>query len=606
MVETENEQRTMQMIAITRRLSLAAVCLLWLAQGQAAEPTIAGTMDGIVARMRAALSVEELLRLDEPSVQRFINAGDRDVLATQYWRFEVNVPVVVSVMRDVTQAEVPFWLPATGFRKTELTVANEHNQYEVWQKNFDAGRVGLGINGFTKHRPPYFVCVRPQAASARLELSHFLPVGQEVLEMREGALTYHDWTELVLTKVPEELKGQKLLPTTRGRAREAHLVQAFRKAPHPSSSKPDQVVLTWSESPRTTQTIQWRTSPAVEAGVVRYKEKKAGAASGWKETAASRQKLEDRLLANDPVVNHFTATLRDLKPATTYVYSVGDATDDLRSDVSEFTTAPDANSPFTFVFISDPHNGPASGKLLTHALERYPETAFCTISGDLVATGQHREDYEQLFHNTRDFVRRRPLVPAIGNHDALDGLGAGLYLSLFGLPTNGSPRVPSKASYSLEYGNALFLILDVTSPVADQKAWLENQLAGTKATWKFAVFHFPPYALEAEYPDIVQEWGSLFDKYHVDFALCGHVHYYVRTHPLKQGQRAKSPADGTIYLITVAVPGRTRTLPKPDYAAVVELSGLPLYQMFTINGNRLVTRSCDLEGNIRDELVIEK
>lgn len=596
----------MQLITISRRFWLAVTCLLCLSHGYAAEPTVTGTIDGIVLRMRAALGEEELLQLDERTVQKFITPEDRNVLATQYWHFEVNVPVVVSVMRDASQTEVPFWLPAGGFRKTNLTVANEEYQYEVWQKSFGAGRVGLGINDFAKHRPHYFVCVRPQASSASLELSHFFPADQELLEMRKGAFVYHDWTELVLTKVPDELSGQKLLPTIRGRAREAQLVQAFRKTPYPSSGKPDQVVLTWSESPRTTQTIQWRSSLAVEMGVVRYKEKKAGAASGWKETAASRKKLEDRFLANDPIVNHFTATLRDLKPATAYVYSVGGPTDDLRSEPSEFTTAPDGNSPFTFVFLSDPHNSPASGKLLAHALERYPETAFCTISGDLVNTGQYREDYEQLFHHTRDFVRRRPLVPALGNHDAIDGLGADVYLSLFALPTNGAPRVSSEASYSLEYGNALFLILDVNSSVADQRPWLEGQLARTKTTWKFAIFHFPPYAPDDDYPDIIREWCSVFDKYHVDFVLSGHVHYYVRTHPLKAGRRVSSPAEGTIYLVTVAVPGRERTMPKPAYAAVVEHAGLPLYQIFTINGNRLVTRSCDLEGKIRDELVIEK
>jgi hypothetical protein len=35
-------------------------------------------------------------------------------------------------------------------------------------------------------------------------------------------------------------------------------------------------------------------------------------------------------------------------------------------------------------------------------------------------------------------------------------------------------------------------------------------------------------------------------------------------------------------------------------------SGLPVYQAFMIDGNRLVTRSCDLEGRTRDECVVEK
>ena len=76
--------------------------------------------------------------------------------------------------------------------------------------------------------------------------------------------------------------------------------------------------------------------------------------------------------------------------------------------------------------------------------------------------------------------------------------------------------------------------------------------------------------------------------------------------PQAYGRRVSSPAGGTIYLVTVSVPGRARELPKPAYAAVIEDAGRPLYQVFTIDGKRLVTRSCDLEGNIRDELVVEK
>jgi len=410
----------------------------------------------------------------------------------------------------------------------------------------------------------------------------------------------------VLTQVPDTLTGQKLLPTIRGRAREAQLVQAFRQTPLPSSVQPDQIALTWSASPKTTQTIQWRTAPSVTLGTVRYQLKGDGLEKRWKEVKASRQTLEDGLLFNDPSVNRFTATLRGLKPATTYVYSVGGLTEDSRSELSEFTTAPDRDAPFTFVWLSDTHNSPATARLLARVREQHPEAAFCTISGDLVGTGQYREDWDQLFQHTQDFARTRPIVPAMGNHDTLDGLGAELYLTLFGLPTNGPRRVERERTYSLEYGNALFLILDSTVSVEDQRAWLEARLARTKATWKFAVFHFPPYAPAMEYPDIIKDWCSVFDKYHVDFVLSGHVHHYTRTHPIKDGKRVGSPTEGTVYLVTVSVPNRQGKMEKPDYVAVVERPGAPLYHSFAIDGNRLVTRSCDVDGSVRDELVVEK
>jgi len=116
--------------------------------------------------------------------------------------------------------------------------------------------------------------------------------------------------------VPDALKGQILLPTIRGRAREANLIDAFRKAPYPSSDKPDNVVLTWSGDPKTTQTIQWRSK--TPGASVRYREAAATADSPWLDAKAECRTLTDRLLVNDRETSHCTATLQGLKPGTTY------------------------------------------------------------------------------------------------------------------------------------------------------------------------------------------------------------------------------------------------------------------------------------------------
>src|SRR5208283_2733809 len=122
--QPNSPQSKMQRIMIPRRRWLVAVGLLFMVGSHAAEPSVTGTIDGIVARMQTALGPEMLLQLDERAVQQFITRQDRQVLATQYWHFDVNVPVVVSVMRDVNQVELPFWLPQAGFHKTDLRVAN--------------------------------------------------------------------------------------------------------------------------------------------------------------------------------------------------------------------------------------------------------------------------------------------------------------------------------------------------------------------------------------------------------------------------------------------------------------------------------------------------
>ncbi len=88
----------------------------------------------------------------------------------------------------------------------------------------------------------------------------------------------------------------------------------------------------------------------------------------------------------------------------------------------------------------------------------------------------------------------------------------------------------------------------------------------------------------------------------------GHVHYYQRTRPMKNGKPVASPADGTIHLISLATTGHQwkRKMPEiPDYIVKV-MSGGPWYQKFDIDGNRLVFHTYDTDGNVLDELSIEK
>lgn len=196
-------------------------------------------------------------------------------------------------------------------------------------------------------------------------------------------------------------------------------------------------------------------------------------------------------------------------------------------------------------------------------------------------------------------------MPGLGNHDDQDGLGAWMYFDLFALPQNGPQNLEPERDYSFEYSNALFLILDVTSETQDQVAWIEKQLANTEATWKFAVFHFPPYMYESDYPEIRNLWGDVFDKYHLDMAMSGHVHTYVRSKPMYNEASVASPAKGTIYLVSIAIPNRDNETPDEEYTEV-HIGGEMLYQTLSIDGNKLVYNALNMEGDIRDQLIIEK
>jgi hypothetical protein len=61
------------------------------------------------------------------------------------------------------------------------------------KKKFNAGHVGLGVNGFEDYMLHYFVSVAPQNKNDQLELSNFFPANQYIGVLRDSAFTYHDW-----------------------------------------------------------------------------------------------------------------------------------------------------------------------------------------------------------------------------------------------------------------------------------------------------------------------------------------------------------------------------------------------------------------------------
>ena len=93
------------------------------------EHTVKGAMDKVVAELYKTTSQADLLKMDNDKAMAFFSEDELKVLSSRHWMFDVNVPVVVSVMRSSKQKTLPFWLPEAGFIKTEMTVDNEQTIY---------------------------------------------------------------------------------------------------------------------------------------------------------------------------------------------------------------------------------------------------------------------------------------------------------------------------------------------------------------------------------------------------------------------------------------------------------------------------------------------
>lgn len=563
-------------------------------------PDLKSTIDGIVTRLYAEIPADSLNLLTEDFFHGYLTEKEKSVMSSQYWILEVNQPVRISLMRHVDQKILPFWLPNSGFEKTDLLVKNELSTYEVWQKEEKSGKINLGINGLDKHRPVYFISLSPLEKNKKLEIKPIFPAQQHFETFEPGAFTYHDWDGLKITEVPESLLGDVLLTTIRGRAREAHLVHAFRSTDFPSSSTPDLTVLHWDSDPKTSISVNWRTGPTITEGHVKYWVK---GSTDTLTKASTGLEIEDRLLQNDRFTLRHTAGLTGLKSGTSYEYFIG--TEPEEGKVFSFETEPEIAKDFSFIWFGDMHNDPKTGQLVKDATERFPETKFYISSGDLVNTGLHRDDWDKVFSYTGESFARRPFMPVPGNHDSQDGLGAWMLQSLFDLPTNGPGEEYAERSYFFRYGDALFLMMDGTLSIPDQADWLEKTLSENPTKWKFLTVHFPAYNSVEPYPEIQDSWIPILEKYDADLYFSGHFHYYMRSKPLREFKQGSE--SNLIFVHSASAHGKGFESDKQDSTfTVLSFPNDYLYQKIDIKGNTLTLSSYQADGKLLDQFSIKK
>ena len=594
-----------------RNLLIFAIAILLGCAHADATPAVSESVASIIERLRAAVPPEDLVALTPEQALPYLTPEDKAILGSEHITFTVNVPVVVTIFRDVTQGEFPFWLTERGFQLGEGQVKADKRVFEIWSTSFPAGNIGLGVNSISGAGRHYFASIAPTRPDADLKISNVFPEHHTLGEMKVGERIYVSSGDEI-TELPAGLQGQVLLRGDSMRRRDAQVTGIFQATEFPATVQPDQILLTWSADPKTTQTIQWRTNTEVASGSVRYIESTRAAqadAADWHEVAAVTAPLENSILVNDPICHRHTAVLTGLQAGTTYHYAVSDASTESWSATEEFTTAPAKPVSFSFIYQGDVQAGFEDwGKLMDTARNRHSYAAFHLLAGDLVNRGNERHFWDSLFHYSGGTFARSPLVPCLGNHEYQYNQGPWMYLEIFTLLENGPKTVPPECAYSFEYSNVLFVVLDGNLPASDQAPWLEEQLANSKATWKIAMFHQPVYSAgpRRDNPEIRMLWGSLFDKYHLDLALQGHDHSYLRTYPMFEGERVATAAEGTIYIVSFSGM-KMYELGEHDYTEF-GMERVPTYQVIDIDAetNTLTYKAYDVEGTVRDEFVIQK
>lgn len=593
-------------------------------------PGVRQTLDAAGMRLGRLKSERELTAAVTRGSQilAWLDASERSALGRNSVRFRVDRPVVVSVA--CLKGSAPFWLEEQGFQPAGMPLRTEDGEWEVHEKTFPPGWVGLGVNSLDRTaRAHYAAFVRSAPGEPELDVDALKIIPDEdaswiKLIAREGASASSDVLR-PFQGLPKQLDGAILLQPAHDHRHDALLAKGrVWKSRAVSGPRPDQTVISFLDDPARQIGWSWRTSPEVDGTAVRLIDAGYEVPEDAPDSTPDLQNVRivrgdsalvrvDGLL-NDPVIRRHSVVVNGLTPGTMYYYSVGDDSRDVWGPWRTIKTGPDRPGRLEFLYLGDAQTGFEKwGNLLEGAFRRHPGMDFILLAGDLVDRGNERTNWDHFLLRAAPVFDRVPLMPTVGNHEYLDQ-GPRLFTSFFRLPENGPPGVARGLVYHFEYGEAFFAILDGTAAVNSpsqarkQADWLDRALSETRADWKFVVVHHPIYASHPsrDNPNIREQWTPIIDKHRVDMVLQGHDHAYLRTPPMRNGRAVSSPTEGTTYV--VAVSGDKFVGQEPRDYIEVGLTETPTYQTIEIDepARRLTYRAWTPAGELVDSLIIDK
>ncbi|MFI6763396.1 fibronectin type III domain-containing protein [Micromonospora sp. NPDC050417] len=334
------------------------------------------------------------------------------------------------------------------------------------------------------------------------------------------------------------------------------------------SPMPDRVILTPTATPATSQKVTWRAEASAEWAQAQILEAPkalgevvpaAGAVSTVKASANSSVNTSLGYASN-----YHTVEFTGLKPNTRYTYRVGDGTN--WGEWSDFTTAAEGFSPFSFIYYGDAQNylDSALPRVFRQAFADRPEAKMIVNAGDLIDSANSEEQWGQWF-DADGFINSQVNNIAIpGNHEYSGSALSSFWAPQFPFPANG-PQWPAgmesaldKTAYYTDYQGVRFIGLNsnvqsIPEVMAVQTAWLEGVLKNNPNKWTVVTFHHPVYSNTGtrNNPQVRDQWGPLLEKYGVDLVLQGHDHSYARGN-VAANRKSTTVHNGTAYVVSVS------------------------------------------------------
>ena len=382
--------------------------------------------------------------------------------------------------------------------------------------------------------------------------------------------------------------------------------------PFAPSPVPDRIVLSWSEDPTRTASVNWRTDVSVKLawGEITLADASPDF-SLWKDTCYARTNL---LITDNNAAHFHSATFTELEPDRLYAYRVGSELG--WSEWFHFRTAKDTAAPFSFAYFGDAQNLLKSywSRVVRQAYSTMPEMDFMFHAGDLINVANNDEEWGEWFYAGGWITGTKPQMAVPGNHEYFrNPLGkrklSRHWKQTFTFPQHG-PEELSETVYYFTYQGVRFIALNTQSMLSYsdelvlQKEWLKEVLSTNPHRWTVVVQHHPIYstASKRDNPELRAQFQPIFEEYGVDLILQGHDHTYGRGYNLAFGENKKDK--GPMYVVSVSGP-KMYNLNFADWLERVA-SNTQLYQLVHVDGDHLRYEAYTTIGELYDAFELNK
>lgn len=372
------------------------------------------------------------------------------------------------------------------------------------------------------------------------------------------------------------------------------------------SALPDRIVTAWTAEPAASFSVTWRTSTATAKGFGEIVETVEG--PDFEKAARRVEAAVEAHTTNQGPAHAHSVTFTGLKPATEYLYRVGDG-GDAWSEWIPFRTAAAQPEPFTFLYFGDAQTRIRSAwsRVVRKAMEAAPQARLAIHAGDLINNYNRDEQWGEWHEASSGLHRSVPAMPAIGNHEYGRGADRQRRMTVnwrpqFTLPLNGAAGL-EETNYFVDFQGVRFVALNSNEKLAEQAAWLDRLLEKNPNRWTVVFFHHPIYsgARGRDNEEVRAAWQPVFDRRGVDLVLNGHDHVYARTR-LVRGDGGKD--GGTVYVTSVSGAKMYDGRAHPAVEKIIRHT--QFFHVIRVEGDVLTFEARTALGRVADSFRIEK